>query len=154
MSVAGWYCMYQGLSFSESIGKKLLGLLVLICLILPHLNAFTALKYNFLKYPLWERPYYKDLLEGCAWIDKNLPKEILVASNEDQEGYFMHRPFISMPPGKSYNCTNLGIYNRIYSPDYYLLSASIPDDCFRQIAHTKIYSNKIFRILKVQKNLE
>ena len=52
---------------------------------------------------------FKDLQEGYGWIDKNLPKDILVASNEDQQGYFMHRPFISTPVGQSFNCANLAV---------------------------------------------
>lgn len=151
MSLAGWYCLYQGLSFSESPGRKLMGGLVLLSLLYPQVNKFIAFKSDLLKHPLWERPYYKDLLGSYHWIDKNLPQEILVASNEDQEGFFLHRPFISTPPGKSFNCTNLALYNHIYSPDYYLLSSAVTDKCFTSIPHTKIFFNKTFRLFKVVK---
>ncbi len=151
MSLAGWYCLYQGLSFSESPGRKLAGGLVLLSLLYPQADKFIAFKSNLWGHPLWERPYYKDLLEGYNWIDKNLPKEILVASNEDQEGFFMHRPFISTPPGKSFNCANLARYNSLYSPDYYLLSLEVTDKCFTSIPHATIFSNKTFRLFKVIK---
>ena len=151
MSLAGWYCLYQGLSFLKSPGRKWVAGLALVSLLYPQVDQFIAFKSNLLKHPLWERPYYKDLLGSYNWIDKNLPKAILVASNEDQEGYFMHRPFISTPPGKSFNCTNLALYNSIYSPDYYLLSLAVTDKCFVPIAHTTIFSNKTFRLLKVVK---
>ncbi len=149
MSLAGWYCLYQGLSFLESPGRKLMGGLVLLSLLCLQVDKFIAFKSDLLRRPLWERPYYKDLLGSYGWIDKNLPKEILVASNEDQQGFFLHRPFISTPPGKSFNCTNLALYNHIYSPDYYLLSLAVTDKCLASIPHTTIFSNKTFRLLKV-----
>jgi hypothetical protein len=148
MSVAGWYCLYQGLSFLKPSRKKWIAGLVLLSLLCLQVDKFIVFKSDLLKHPLWEDPYYKDLLEGYHWIDKNLPKEILVASVDDQQGYFMHRPFISMPPGKSFNCTNLSLYNHIYSPDYYLLSSAVTDKCFTSIPHTAIFSNRTFRILR------
>jgi len=150
-SVAGWYCLYQGLSLSESMGKKLIGVLILLVLLYPQVEKFNAFKSNMLGNPLWGRPYYRDLMESYRWIDKNLPQEVLVASNEDQEAYFMHRPFISTPPGRSFNCVNLGLYNSIYSPDYYLLSSSVEDTCFTAIKHATIFANKDFRLYKVIK---
>jgi len=149
ISLAGWYCLYQGLSFLKFPAKKLIGGLVLLSLLYPQVNKFIAFKSDLLKHPLWKRPYYKDLLGSYDWIDKNLPKEILVASNEDQQGFFLHRPFISTPPGKSFNCTNLALYNSLYAPDYYLLSLAVTDKCFTSIPHTTIFSNKTFRIIKV-----
>ena len=150
MSVAGWYCLYQGLSLSESSGKKIGWGFLLLCLLYLQADKFIAFKSNRLNHPLWQRPYYRDLLEGYNWIDKNLPKEILVASDEDQEGYFMHRPFISLPPGKSFNCTNLALYNHIYSPDYYLLSSAVTDKCFTAIPHTTFSPIKPSDFLKFQ----
>lgn len=149
MSVAGWYCLYQGLSFFEPLGRQVTTGLVFLSLLYPQVEKFIAFKSDLFRHPLWERPYYKDLMESCNWIDRNLPREVLVASNEDQQGYFMHRPYISTPPGKSFNCANLALYNRIYSPDYYLLSRAITDKCFTSIPHTVIFSNKTFRLYKV-----
>ena len=151
MSVAGWYCLYQGLSFLKSPVKKWIVGLVLLSLLWPQVDKFIAFKSDLLGHPLWEKPYYKDLLGSYNWIDKNLPKEILVASDEDQEGFFMHRPFISTPPGKSFNCANLALYNSLYSPDYYLLSGAVTDKCFTSIPHTAVFFNRTFRIFKVTK---
>ena len=153
ISVVGWYSMYQALPFFESTGKMFFGVLVFVCLFLsPQAHQIMLFRDHFLKHPSYmEQPYYKDLFATYDWIDKNLPKETLVASSEDQDGYFMHRPFISMPPGQAYNCTNLALYNRIYSPDYYLLFSKMSDKCFTSIPHAKIYFNKFFRILKVIK---
>ena len=151
MSVAGWYCLYQGLSFLKSPVKKWIVGLVLLSLLWPQVDKFIAFKSDLLGHPLWEKPYYKDLLGSYNWIDKNLPKEILVASDEDQEGYFMHRPFISTPPGKSFNCANLALYNSLYSPDYYLLSRAVTDKCFTSIPHTAVFSNRTFRLFKAVK---
>ncbi len=151
MSLAGWYCLYQGLSFLGYPGRKWVGGLVLLSLLYPQVDKFIAFKSDLLKHPIWERPYYKDLLGSYNWIDKNLPQEVLVASNEDQQGFFLHRPFISTPPGKSFNCTNVALYNHIYSPDYYLLSWAVTDKCFASIPHTTIFSNKTFRLFKVVK---
>jgi len=67
----------------------------------------------------------------------------------------MHRPYISIPPGKSYNCQNLMLYNKIYSPDYYLLSTNISNDCFNEggLKYSMIFSNGTFRILKIKKDI-
>ena len=152
ISVVGWYCLYQGLSLSESVGKKLVGLVILLCVFLiPQVDKFIKVREYTFKHSYLENRYYKDLYASYDWINQNLPKEILVASNEDQQAYFLHRPFISLPLGKSYNCINISLYNRIYSPDYYLLSRAITDQCFLTIPHAKIFSNKIFRILKINK---
>jgi len=150
MSVAGWYCLYQGLSLSESMWKKVLGVIILLCLLVPCINSFIAFKSYLNKNSMWQRPYYKDLLESDEWIDQHLPKGVLIASDEDQQNYFFHRPYISVPPGKSYNCTNLRLYNHIYLPDYYLLSKEITDQCFATIPHSTVFSNKNFRVLKVK----
>ncbi len=149
MGLAGWYCLYQGLSLAGSRWKNLAVGLITVVLLYPQVSKFIAFKADFLQRPLWGIPYYKDLLEAYRWIDKNLPKEILVASDEDQEGYFMHRPFISTPPGASFNCTNLALYNHIYSPDYYLLSSQASDACFTPIVHTTVFSNRSFKLLKI-----
>ena len=125
--------------------------LVLLSFLYLQADKFIAFKSNLLNHPLWGRPYYKDLLGSYNWIDKNLPKEILVASDEDQEGFFMHRPFISTPPGKSFNCANLALYNSLYSPDYYLLSRAVTDKCFTSIGHATVFSNRTFRLFKVVK---
>ena len=153
LSVVGWYCMYQGLQFSESIGRKLFGLLILGCLFLsPQVHKAMVFRNTAFNHPLSGTHSYRDMLASYAWINKNLPKEVLVASWEDQAAYYMHRPFISIPPGKAFNCTNLTLFNRIYSPDYYLLLSSIPDKCFAVIPHQGIYFNRTFRILEVKKN--
>jgi len=151
ISLAGWYCLYQGLSLSESVGKKVVGTIILLTLIFPQADKFIGFKENITKNRPWQRPYFRDLQEGYGWINKNLPKDILVASNEDQQGYFMHRPFISTPVGQSFNCANLVLFNRIYSPDYYFLSSFLPDKCFSAIAHTTVFFNKTFRLYKVIK---
>jgi hypothetical protein len=153
ISVVGWYCIYQGLSLSESMAKKFVGLLVLTGLFLfPQINKFMVERDATFKEPWLSDIYYKDLFASYRWIDKNIPKEALVASNDVQDAYFMHRPFISTPLGRSYNCTNLALYNHIYSPDYYLLTSLRTDECFRSIAHSTIFSNETFRILKIEKN--
>jgi len=151
VSVAGWYCLCQWLSFLGFPWRRLLVGLVLVSFLYPQVNKFIALRSDLFQRPLWEKPYYKDLLEGYGWIDKNLPEKVLVASNEDQQGYFMHRPFISMPPGRSLSCENLALYNTIYSPDYYLLSSAVTDKCFALIPHTTVFANKTFRIFKAVK---
>jgi hypothetical protein len=151
MSVAGWYCFYQGLLSTGTFWRKLLGGVLLVCLVYPMADKFLNYEIYALKHPFWGRPYFKHMLESYTWIDKNLPKGILVASNEDQQGYFMNRPFVSIPPGRSFNCTNLGLYNRIYSPDYYVLSKKVDDKCFASIPHTKVFFNEDFRVFKVGK---
>ena len=151
-SIAGWYCLYHGLSLSQPGFKKIAGVVLLLSILAPQVSKFIAFKCKVMNPPLWEKTYYKNANNSYEWIDRNLPKEILVASDEDQQGYFMHRPFISTPVGNSFTCANLALFNRIYSPDYYLLSWDVKDKCFASIAHTKIYSNRDFRILKVIKN--
>ena len=151
ISMAGWYCLYQGLALSESWGKRIVGVIIFITLISPPLERFINFRENLMMHHPWQRPYSKDLLEGYEWIDKNLPEDILVASNEDQQAYFMHRPFISTPVGQSFTCANLALYNRIYLPDYYLLSSAIADKCFTPIPHSIVFSNKTFRLLKIAK---
>ncbi len=152
LSLAGWYCLYQGLTLSYTPGKKLLGWVLMISLLIPQVRYFTLYYETYsMKHPIWRRPYFSNLLESYRWIDNNLPKEVLVASSDDQENYFMHRPFVSLPPGRSFNCTNLALYNQIYAPDYYLLSRLVPDKCFTLIPHTAVYSNKTFRLYKVSK---
>jgi len=153
ISVVGWYSLYQGLQISASMGRKLFGLLVLACLFIsPQVHKFITFRDNVLGHPYMETRLYRDLMASCHWIDKNLPKEILVASSENQQGYFMHRPFIPWPPGKSCSCTNLILYNRIYSPDYYLMPSRMSDECFSSIPHAKIFSNQTFKILEIKKN--
>lgn len=149
VSMVGWYCLHQGLLFLGPSKRKWIEGFFLSGLLVFQVHQFTAFRSGLFQRPLWAIPYYRDLMEGYRWIDKNLPEEALVASNEDQQSYFMHRPFISTPPGKSFNCANLGLYNDIYSPDYYLMSSGILDKCFTSIPHTKIFSNKTFRLLKV-----
>ena len=151
VSIAGWYALYQGLLFLEPTPRKWFLAIVLSSLVFPQVNKFIEFKADRFLHPMWGKPYYSRLLEADSWIDQRLPKEVLIASDEEQEGYFMHRPFISLPPGRSYNCTNLSLYNHIYAPDYYLLSADISDKCFATIPHTAVYANKTFRILKAAK---
>ncbi len=152
ISIVGWYCMYEGLSLASSLGRLLIGLVVMSCLFVsPQVDRFFSFEKHAFKHPRQEYPYYRNLYASYQWINKNLPQEILVASDEDQEGYFMHRPFISTPLGASYNCSNLILYNRIYSPDYYLLTSFHSDKCFASIAHSTIYTNEIFRVLEVNK---
>jgi len=151
ISVAGWYCLYQGLSLSDSWGKKIIGGLMLLSLLYPQVNKLILFQSELSKRPMWERPFYKDLMESYHWIDNNLPKEILVASDEEQEGYFMHRPYISLPPGESYNCTNLKLFDHIYAPDYYLLSNGVSDQCFTGISYVQIFTNDTFRVLEVKR---
>ncbi len=153
VSLSGWYCLYQWLWNSEKKAFRLICMLILVSLLVPNLFKFIKFR-NILNYPRWERPYYRDLFESYRWINSNLPKEVLVASNEDQEAYFMHRPYISIPPNRSYNCTNLYLYNKIYSPDYYLLSSHISNKCFDSglFKYANIFSNKTFRILEIKKD--
>ena len=150
-SLAGWYCFYE-LFFGSGIKwKKLFTVFLLFNFAFFTFYNFIKLRRDLMKYPRTQMSYYVDLYASDQWINKSLPEKILVASDDDQEAYFMHRPFISMPPGRSYNCSNLKLYNEIHGPDYYLLSKQVPDTCFGQIPHTQIYSNRTFRILKIKK---
>jgi len=149
--LAGWFCFYELFFASEIKWKKLLLVFLLFSFSFYSVDRYLYTRQGFMSQPRTKIPYYIDLFEVYRWIDKNLPENILVASNEDQEPYFMHRPFISTPPYKSYNCNNLKIFNRMYSPDYFLLSSSLSDACFSQIPSVKIFSNKTFRLLEVKK---
>ncbi|MDE1920410.1 MAG: hypothetical protein KGJ09_02230 [Candidatus Omnitrophica bacterium] len=149
ISIAGWYCLYQGLSFLGPRLQKSFVLIVLLILILPLYHKFASYVSMLENRPLAVRLYFKDLREGYGWIAGHLPEKVLVASNEDQQGYFMHRPYISTPVGRSFNCANLAVFNRIYSPNYYFLSREVSDKCFEAIPHSLVFSNRIFRLLKV-----
>jgi hypothetical protein len=152
ITLAGWFCFYQLFFAGANKGRKLLVVVVLMSLAFFSIVQYGEVRKKLMRHPRTKNPYYINLYGSQRWIDKNLPENILVASNEDQEGYFMHRPFISMPPEKSYSCTNLELFNRIYAPDYYLLSLSVGNDCFARIPHAEVFSNKGFRILKVKKD--
>jgi hypothetical protein len=151
ISVAGWYCLYQASSLLRSSRKISIAGLVVVLLLGLQVHKFVGFRSDFFKNSMWQRPYYKDLLEADAWIDKNLPQEILVASNDDQQAYFMHRPFIAIPPGKSFNCANLSLFNRIYKPDFYLLSSEKGDQCFTAVPHKQVFTNKTFRLYQTLK---
>jgi len=153
IAMAGWYALYQLFYASQIRWKKLLVVLILINLAFFSVCRYYFIRQYYLDHPRTKNPYYIDLYDSYKWIDQNLSENILVASNEDQEAFLMHRPFISTPPLRSYNCTNLTIYNSIYSPDYYLMSKVISDKCFVSIPHSTIFSNKIFRILKIKKEV-
>ena len=154
IGLSGWYCLYQGLSFLGPKGGKFVGLIVLLLLFCLNLGKFIESR-KVLDHPRWEIPQFRNLYVNLWYINKNLPKEILVASDATWECYFMHRPYISIPPGKSYNCQNLMLYNKIYSPDYYLLSTNISNDCFNEggLKYSMIFSNGTFRILKIKKDI-
>jgi len=155
ISLSGWYCLYQGLSLLGPKRAKLAGLIVLLLLFYINLGKFLEFR-KVLAHPRWEIPQFRDLFASLEYINKDLPQNILVASDVSRECYFMHRPYISIPPGKSYNCQNLIRYNKIYSPDYYLLSSHISEKCFDlgAIKYSKIYSNRTFRILKMDKDIK
>jgi hypothetical protein len=149
--LAGWFCFYE-LFFASGIKwKKLLLVFLLFSFSFFSVDRYLDIRRRFMSQPVTKTPYYIDLFEVYKWIDKNLPKDVLVASNEDQEPYFMHRPFISTPPNRTYNCPNLRTFNRIYSPDYYVLFSSTTDKCFAAIPNVRIFANKTFRILEIKK---
>ncbi|MBF0521787.1 MAG: hypothetical protein HQL24_01900 [Candidatus Omnitrophica bacterium] len=155
-ALAGWLCLYELFFRSPKKWRKLFAIGVLVVLTFLSLQSYYAriqrILYPFaINYPQTKSPYYKDFLKSFSWIDQNLPKEILVASDENQEAYLMHRPFISLPPGESYNCHNLNLYNKIYAPDYYLLSSDTSNECFNRIPHEQIFSNRTFRLLRIKK---
>jgi hypothetical protein len=151
-ALAGWYCLYQLLIKSSHrwvkgvVGACLIGVAVF------GMQKFAKKYQNDMLHPRETDPYYQELFECYRWIDQNLPQDILVASNDDQNGYLMHRPFISTPVGRSFTCENLQRYQHIYAPDYYLLSASVSNECFTAIPSTKVFSTHDFRILKVLKD--
>jgi len=154
MSIVGWYCLIKGLSILESKPKKIILLCLLVILVFPAVKKVINKKNDLLKYPRWEAvAYEKDLFESFKWIDKNLPKEVLIASNERQECFFLHRPFVVTPEMGSFNCENFSRYNKIYAPDYYLLTPSISNECFEPLRHAKLFSNQNFRILRIEKVL-
>ncbi|MBF0511183.1 MAG: hypothetical protein HQL13_02530 [Candidatus Omnitrophica bacterium] len=150
-AMAGWFCLYELFFYSNQEWKKRCVAVLLALLMVFVLYRYDADRQNMINHPWRKMPFYHALFDSYRWIDRNLPKEVLIASNEDQNGFFMHRPFISTPVGRSYNCSNMAIYNKIYKPDYYLLSQNVTDQCFSSIAHTTVYANKIFRIYKVGK---
>jgi hypothetical protein len=154
ISVSGWYCLYQGISLSTSKGKKLFCAIVLLLLFCPKLESFIEYRRPLNQYYRWESLTHRDLMESLTWIDGNLPKEILVASDQIGECSLMHRPFISIPPGRSYNCQNLMRFNQIYSPDYYLLSSNISNECFDSgpIRYSQVHSMGAFRVLRIKKD--
>jgi len=151
LSLGGWYCLFQALSFSNTLAKKILCGFFWVCLIYSQAIKCSDFGSSISHRLFWHKPFYMNLKESYGWIDKNLPERILVASADDQQNYFMHRPFVSLPPGRSFNCPNLTLFNKIYSPDYYLLSRAVPDRCFALIPHTIIHTNDIFRLYKVTK---
>ena len=151
IALAGWFCIYELFLASGVKWRELCAAVFIANLAIFSVCHYFGIRRQLMTQSRDKNPYYINLYESYSWIDQNLPKEVLVASDEDQEGYFMHRPFISMPPGRSFNCTNLSMYNRIYSPDYYLLSTVVTDKCFASIPHTTIFSNKTFRLFKVVK---
>jgi len=150
--LAGWFCFYELFFIAGSGPRRMFVVAILTILVFFSGARYLDLRQQLIGHPRTEDPYYIDLYGSFRWVDGNLPPNILVASNEDQEGYFMHRPFISMPPKSSFSCANLRIYDRIYAPDYYLLSLAVPGVCFDQIPHKQVFSNKTFRILKVKRN--
>jgi hypothetical protein len=150
-ALVGWFCFYELFYVSIIRWRKLLFVAVAVGLAFFSLSRFYEVRQDLMQNPRWQNPYYINLYQSFDWINRNLPKTILVASDEDQEGYLMHRPFISIPPGKSYNCANLKLFNQIYSPDYYLLSFNISDICFKEMPHESVFSNNIFRLLRVSK---
>jgi len=151
VSLAGWFCLYQLCFVPANLWKRLFGVLVLSGMILSALSQYFNVRQEFMNHSRSRDPYYINLYQCYQWIDQHLPRDILVASNEDQEGYFMHRPYISLPTRPSFSCKNLAVYNSIYAPDFYVLSAPVPDTCFARIAHNVIFSNKSFRILAIKK---
>ena len=151
-ALAGWFCVREVL-LADGIKWKEIGVAVMIGLLaLITVHHFFENRRYFMTHPRSKDIYFIELYQAYRWIDKNLPPDVLVASDEDQEGYFLHRPYISMPPGKSYNCTNVALFNARYQPDYYVQTWPADDKCFSSIPHSKVFSNPGFTVLKVKKN--
>ncbi len=152
IGLAGWLCFYKLFLTSAASWKKFLAVVILVNLAFFSVYHYGEFRQRCMTHLRGEKPYFGDLYGSYRWIDHHLPEDILISSDEDQEAYFMHRPFISMPPGESFNCINLSLYDRMYSPDFYLLSSSIPDNCFTQMTRVMIFSNETFRILEIKRN--
>ncbi|MBF0510770.1 MAG: hypothetical protein HQL13_00405 [Candidatus Omnitrophica bacterium] len=149
ISIAGWYCLYQGLAISASRVWRTIMVIVLVVLVLPLSIQFFDNREALLRNPRWvSLPYEKDLFAAYQWIDNNLPPEALIASDERQEAYLMHRPFVNVPEGKAFTCENLSRFQKIYAPDYYLLSDKILGTCLEPANYSVIFVNHHLRLLK------
>ncbi len=149
--IAGCFCFYKILFEPPVKWQRLCVVAAALIMTWGVLYNYVRVRENLLEHPTERIPYYQSLFQSYAWIDKNLPKDALIASDEDQQAFLMHRPFISTPIGKSLNCGNLKMHNKIFKPDYYLLSYATLEGCFDGIPHRQVFINKRFEILQIYK---